>query len=160
MRALILAAAVLVFSGFWVLPVSDPSEARYAEVAREMAAGGDWLVPHAMGKPHLTKPPLTYWAAAASIAAFGPRAWAARLPVALAFLLTVVLTADLGRRLWADPRARQGAWAGLMPALGVELSLLVGYAFQVHPCCRRLHLAGGVSGVRSTRDVPCRPSTR
>ncbi len=114
---------ILVFSGTWVLPVCDTSEARYAEVAREMAAGGSWLIPHLMDRPHLTKPPLTYWLSAISMKIFGPHAWAARLPVALAFLITVMMTADLGRRLWPSPAGGHWAgWALLLSALPLGAS--------------------------------------
>jgi len=109
-RRLLLAGALIILSGLWVLPVCDPSEARYAEVSREMAAGGSWLVPHLQGRPHLTKPPLTYWLGALCIETFGPQAWAVRLPVAFAFLLTVMITADLGKHLWS--RATGDSWAG------------------------------------------------
>jgi 4-amino-4-deoxy-L-arabinose transferase-like glycosyltransferase len=117
-RALLLSGTALVLSGIWILPVCDPSEARYAEVAREMLAGGDWLVPHLMGRVHLSKPPLTYWLAALSMETFGESAPAARLPSALAFLLTVLVVADLGRRLWGDGAGgREAGWAFLFSAL-------------------------------------------
>src|SRR5262249_59199298 len=39
----------------------EPTDARYAEVAREMAASGDWLTPRWNGLVHFHKPPLAYW---------------------------------------------------------------------------------------------------
>jgi 4-amino-4-deoxy-L-arabinose transferase-like glycosyltransferase len=37
-----------------------PDEPRVAEIAREMAVSGDYLIPHLSGKPFLEKPPLYY----------------------------------------------------------------------------------------------------
>ena len=81
--------------GLW-----SPDEGRYVEVAVEMLDTGDFIHPRLHHEqPHYTKPPLTYWAIAGSIAAFGHSEFAARLPNALAFVLTVVLMAALGRDL-------------------------------------------------------------
>ncbi|MCY2924595.1 MAG: hypothetical protein NT031_04020 [Planctomycetota bacterium] len=52
-------------------PMAVPDEARYGEIAREMVASGDWIVPRLDGIRFFGKPPLGYWAIAASIEAFG-----------------------------------------------------------------------------------------
>src|SRR5437867_2385552 len=88
--------------------LNEPDEGRYAEVGREMAASGDWLVPRFNGVEHLSKPPLTYWLIAASIKVFGANEWAARLPAGLAALATVVALYLLVRRA-ADETT--GLWA-------------------------------------------------
>jgi 4-amino-4-deoxy-L-arabinose transferase len=65
-----------------------------------MLASGDWLTPTLHHEvPHFTKPPLTYWALASSLALFGRNEWAARLPNSLAFLATALLVHRLARRL-------------------------------------------------------------
>ncbi len=74
------------------LELLNPDEARHAEIAREMLAGGSWLVPHIHGEPYYDKPVLFHWMLAASMAAFGTGTWAARLPVALAALLALAAT--------------------------------------------------------------------
>src|SRR5262245_53016857 len=56
----------------------EPDEGRYAEIAREILATGDWLVPTLNGFAHLQKPPMTYWLTAASFKMFGLGEWAAR----------------------------------------------------------------------------------
>jgi 4-amino-4-deoxy-L-arabinose transferase len=90
--------------GLW-----EPDEGRYTATALNMLDGGDYVLPTlAGGQPHLTKPPLTYWALAGSFAAFGRNEWAARLPGALAFVGTGLLLFGLGRRLcpekpWLPP---------------------------------------------------------
>jgi 4-amino-4-deoxy-L-arabinose transferase len=51
------------------------------------------------GQPHLAKPPLTYWAIGASVEDFGRNEWAARLPDALAMVLTALLVARIAALL-------------------------------------------------------------
>ena len=96
--ALLAAALALLWlggRGIW-----DPDEGRYTNVAMHMLDSGDWLNPRRSTEVgHWTKPPLTYWAIAASIAVFGQNAFAARLPAALAYLLCVWLAWRCARRL-------------------------------------------------------------
>ena len=80
--------------GIW-----EPDEGRYTATALNMLQSGDFLVPTVDGEhAHLTKPPLTYWALAASLAVFGHNEWAARLPAALACVGTGLRVFALGRR--------------------------------------------------------------
>lgn len=76
-----------------------------------MLESGRWLEPTLAGRPHWTKPPLTYWAIAAGYAALGTDTAGARLPSALAYVATVLVVAAIGRSLWG-PRA--GWLAGLV----------------------------------------------
>jgi len=90
-----LAAFFLGSRGLW-----DPDEGRYTNVAINMLLRGDWLDPHrSLSVGHWTKPPLTYWAIASSLLLFGMNTWAARVPVALAYLLTTWLVSRIARRL-------------------------------------------------------------
>jgi len=57
-----------------------PDEPREFDLAWSMLSQSDKAVPLLAGKPFCEKPPLTYWASAASMALFGPSLWAARLP--------------------------------------------------------------------------------
>lgn len=79
-------------------PLVDPDEGRNAEVAREMVASGDLLVPRLAGMPYLDKPPALFWAAGLSIHLLGPIPFAARLPAAIAALLTLIVVARLAAR--------------------------------------------------------------
>ncbi len=93
--ALMLAFAFLGARGIW-----DPDEGRYTNVGLVMLDSGDWLNPmrnHETG--HWTKPPMTYWAIAASVGTFGRNEWAARLPSALSYLACVWLVWLIARRL-------------------------------------------------------------
>jgi 4-amino-4-deoxy-L-arabinose transferase-like glycosyltransferase len=81
--------------GLW-----DPDEGRYSNVALQMVDTGDYLTPRRNDETmHVTKPPVTYWAIAASVNAFGRSEWSLRLPMALAFALTVALVYSLGKTL-------------------------------------------------------------
>ncbi|MEA3209033.1 MAG: hypothetical protein QOE70_2090 [Chthoniobacter sp.] len=108
-------AALLLFLGSRGL--NEPDEGRYAEIGREMALSGDWLTPHLNGIPHFQKPPLLYWATAASIRLFGVNEWAARLPSALAALGVVALTFWIGALLFEK---RTGVAAALILLSSLE----------------------------------------
>jgi 4-amino-4-deoxy-L-arabinose transferase-like glycosyltransferase len=69
-----------------------------------------WLVPVMNGAVRLQKPPLPYWAAAASIKLFGYSEASARLPAAVLGALSAALVFDLGRRAFGR---RVGWYAGL-----------------------------------------------
>src|SRR5438552_19011981 len=92
------AALPLVAAALWLLfafhlgslPLTDPDEGRYAEIAREMIEGGDWLVPHLFGMPYLEKPPLLYWLTSLSFETFGKNEFAARLAPTLAAVVGVL----------------------------------------------------------------------
>ena len=92
--ALLIAAAWLADIGHRVL--QHPDEGRYAEIAREMAATGDWVTPRLNGLKYFEKPPLQYWLTAASFDAFGVSEWSARLWPALAGLVGVAAIAWAG----------------------------------------------------------------
>jgi dolichol-phosphate mannosyltransferase len=95
-------------------PLLEPDEGRYAEIVREMAAGGEWAWPTVHHEPFYDKPPLFYWLVGASFRLFGTTDWAARLVPALAAFLTVLATFVFARRALG---ARAGFLAGLVLAL-------------------------------------------
>ena len=80
----------------------ETTEGRYAEVGREMVAGGDWMIPHLDGHPHWTKPPLTYWSIAAGLTTAGRNTWGARLYDSVALVVTTITVAALGATLWDE----------------------------------------------------------
>ncbi|MGB0132955.1 glycosyltransferase family 39 protein [Dokdonella sp.] len=100
--SLLLTTAIVVLLAFAFLgtrPIWDPDEGRYTNVALNMLESGDWM--HPMRNEHIghwTKPPMTYWVIASSVAAFGYNPWAARLPYALAFLVCVWVVWRIARR--------------------------------------------------------------
>ena len=99
----------------------ESSEARYAEIGREMLVTGDWLHPRLLGIQHFHKPPLTYWLTAAGLTIFGPHAAGVRLLPVLAVLLQVLLVYKLGELLFSGDRARALAAAIIYGSLPVVL---------------------------------------
>jgi 4-amino-4-deoxy-L-arabinose transferase-like glycosyltransferase len=70
------------FFGLGAFGLTGADEPRYAQIAREMLARHDWIVPTLNGTPWLEKPALLYWKMMNSYAIFGVSDWAARIPAA------------------------------------------------------------------------------
>jgi 4-amino-4-deoxy-L-arabinose transferase-like glycosyltransferase len=119
---ILLALGLLLFAPKLGMPLLDPDEGLYADIAQEMLARGDWVIPHINGLPYLEKPPLYFWLTALTFTLFGPSEWAARLWSTVSALGTVLLTWRIGRRLY-------GASAGLLA--GVAVATVVGNALYV-----------------------------
>jgi 4-amino-4-deoxy-L-arabinose transferase-like glycosyltransferase len=81
---------VCLFSHLGALGLVGPDESRYAWIARNMAATGDWVTPRLYGQPWFEKPILYYWAAAVGFGLHLSAEWAARLPSALAALVAAL----------------------------------------------------------------------
>jgi len=92
-------AACVVFPFLGSFGLLEPDEGRFAQIGREMAANGNYLVPHLNGIEQFYKPPLVYWLNAVGYKIFGVSEWTARLPSALAFFGTIWLTGWMGWRL-------------------------------------------------------------
>src|SRR5437867_673923 len=75
---------VLFFYGLGNLGMVGPDEPRYAAIARQMMATGDYITPRLNGNPWFEKPPLMYWLAAFGDRVFGINEAGARFPSALA----------------------------------------------------------------------------
>jgi 4-amino-4-deoxy-L-arabinose transferase-like glycosyltransferase len=131
--AALLALIWLLSSG--ARPLFNPDEGRYAEIPREMAAGGDWVIPHLNGLAYIEKPPLQYWATALSYRVLGPSEFAARLYTALTALGTLGLVALAARRLWSPPAGWRAAavLAGMLMfvVLGQLLTLDMSLSFYL-----------------------------
>jgi 4-amino-4-deoxy-L-arabinose transferase-like glycosyltransferase len=90
--------------GAFYLPVIDPSEARYAEIARKLLETGDWITLfHNYGVPFWAKPPLSSWLSASGMALFGVNGFGARFPILLLSLALVGLIMNL-----ANTRRQEG----------------------------------------------------
>jgi 4-amino-4-deoxy-L-arabinose transferase-like glycosyltransferase len=117
-----LLAAILYRPGLGRPALWEPDEGRYAEIAREMVVSGDYVTPRDDFELYFEKPPLVYWANAASIKIFGANEFAVRLPAALFSVGQVVITAALADAMF-------GATAGFFAALVLALSpLFFGFA--------------------------------
>jgi 4-amino-4-deoxy-L-arabinose transferase-like glycosyltransferase len=114
-RAVLALAAAANLIGSWAYGLLDSNEGRYAAIAREMLARGDWIVPHLNGVPYLEKPPVLYWAMALSLRLFGDHEWAIRIVPWAFHVATAVLVGRLAARLASGEGAvRAGRLAALI----------------------------------------------
>ncbi len=89
---LLAAAAVILGLRLGALAYLETSEARYAEIAREMVKSGDYITPRLDYIKHFHKPPLTYWITALAFKTGGLNNTSGRVPLALASLGILLLT--------------------------------------------------------------------
>lgn len=128
LAALLLAALPLALSrGVWA-----PDEARYARVAAEMKAAGQWLVPSLNGDLYAQKPPLLFdLTQLASLGSEGIPEWAVKVPVLMAALLALWCVGLLGRRLlgpeglWLAPLLLASQFPFLWQAQFGQIDMLV-----------------------------------
>jgi 4-amino-4-deoxy-L-arabinose transferase-like glycosyltransferase len=100
-------------------PLFEPDEGRNAEVMREMAASNGYLLPRLNGLPYLDKPIVSFAAGAVAMEIMGPTEKAARLPSIVFTVLTILLVAWFGRRLFG----RSGAWTAALAYAASPLTI-------------------------------------
>ncbi|MDE2428937.1 MAG: glycosyltransferase family 39 protein, partial [Burkholderiales bacterium] len=91
-------------------------EGRYAEMAREMLATGDWITLRLNGIKYFEKPPLQNWMNALTFAAFGLGDWQARLWTGLCGLLGIAAVAYTGVKVFSR-------------RIGISAALVLGSSF-------------------------------
>ena len=91
---------VLIATGIGLRDPWPADEPRFALVARDMIATGEWLLPRVGGEPYPDKPPLFFWLMALAMQLTGSARAAFLLPSLLSALGCVVLVYDVARRLW------------------------------------------------------------
>ncbi|WP_198116878.1 glycosyltransferase family 39 protein [Massilia rhizosphaerae] len=131
---LLIAFAIVLLYVLGARTLVPPDEGRYAEMAREMFASGDWITTRLNGIKYFEKPPLQTWMNALSFAVFGLGDWQARLWTGLCGLFGVVLTGVAGTRVFG---ARVGFYA----------ALVLGSSFYWVACSQIDSLDMGVSGM-------------
>ncbi|HYQ72329.1 MAG TPA: glycosyltransferase family 39 protein, partial [Gammaproteobacteria bacterium] len=100
---------LVVASALFTRPLLPVDETRYAAVAWEMWARGDFLVPYLNGEPYSHKPPLFFWLIHAGWWLFGASEWVVRLvPPVLAGLI-LLLGKRVAAQLWPQDRRAQSA---------------------------------------------------
>lgn len=107
---------VVLAAGLGLRSPWPPDEPRFALIARDMAAHGNWLLPTVGGVLYADKPPLFFWVVAALYRALRSIDIALLVPGLVAGVTSVFLVYDLGRRL-RDPET--GLWCG-----GILLALV------------------------------------
>lgn len=133
--ALLLLASLTLFFGLGRAPLLGSDEPRYAEIAREMWASGDYVSPRLAGRLWLEKAPLLYWGQALAYSIFGVNELAARLPSAIGALGLV-----LG--LWATSRRaldeRSAVFVATVAASMVAIIVFAHGASTDMPLCAML----------------------
>jgi len=75
-------------TGTWGL--TETSEARYAQISKEMFTSGDYLHPTLLGIQHYHKPPVTYYITSLGYSIFGANETGARFFLAIALLIQLL----------------------------------------------------------------------
>ncbi|MGZ7032239.1 MAG: glycosyltransferase family 39 protein [Thermoanaerobaculia bacterium] len=100
-------------------PLYDADEGRNAEVAREMAATNDYVLPRLDTLPYLDKPIVYFAAEAAAMEVLGPTETAARLPSLLFTLATAAVLWWFAKRWWSE----EEAWTSAIIFLSMPLTM-------------------------------------
>ncbi|MBL8829371.1 MAG: glycosyltransferase family 39 protein [Planctomycetaceae bacterium] len=100
-------------------------ESRWATVAQQMLATGDYLIPRQQGAPFPDRPPLHCWTIAACMSVFGPTSlWGIRLPSVLAMFGTGTVIYAYSRRFLAPLGALAAGCAFATMAQTMQLGRL------------------------------------
>lgn len=122
-RLLLVAALLLLFPGFFFLPVTDRDEARFAQASKQMIESHDYLDIHFQNETRYRKPVGIYWLQAASAQLFAGQdlnqIWPYRLPSLCAVILAALLMLRFGSRVAAPTTA---FFAALLLLLTVTVS--------------------------------------
>lgn len=103
-QALIIFTAIVLFFNLGAWSVTESSEARYAQIGKEMVDSGDYMHPTLMGIHHYHKPPMTYWITAFAYKVFGVSAWSARVFMQLSLIVLLILVHKIGKILFEDDK--------------------------------------------------------
>jgi len=88
----------------WQLSLFETTEGRYAEIAREMLASGNFLEPTFNGIYHFHKPPIPYWFMAAGMALFGVNDFGVRFFGVVAAVLSLYFLYRSAQIFFSDRR--------------------------------------------------------
>jgi 4-amino-4-deoxy-L-arabinose transferase-like glycosyltransferase len=134
-------------------PLFNPDEARYAEIPREMLSGGDWVIPHLNGLDYIEKPPLQYWATAATYQMLGVSEFSARLYTALTALATIALIGFLAARLWGGG----AGWRAAAVLSGMFMFVVLGQLMTLDMSLT-FWMTGSLTGFLLAQQPQQRPS--
>ena len=97
--AIALVALVFNLNSYGVL---EASEARYAEISREMFRSGNLLQPTLLNIFHFHKPPATFWLTSLGLKLFGVNAFGARFWLQISLVLQGILIYLISQRLFGE----------------------------------------------------------
>jgi 4-amino-4-deoxy-L-arabinose transferase len=84
--------------------ITESSEARYAQIAKEMFESGNYMHPTKMGIYHYHKPPLTYYITTLGYYLFGENEFGARFFLSVALLIQLILVYKTSLLLFNDKK--------------------------------------------------------
>ncbi len=114
-------AAGILFAQLGQGHLANFDDCYYAQKAKEMVRGGDWLTPHFAGIPRTDNPPLFLWLMSLAFLAFGVNDWAAIFWSALSGALCIPLLYVLARRRLRFDAFE--AWSAAVVLLGTQYFL-------------------------------------
>lgn len=88
----VLVSSVLIGWNLDAYSLINVTEARQAEIARQMWLTHDWITPRYNGEPYFDKPALLHWLIAIGFSLFGPQEWVVRLPSAMSAIALLLST--------------------------------------------------------------------
>lgn len=126
---LLLFAFVVLAPGIGLRAPWPADEPRFVLVAKQMWESGDWLFPHRGRELYADKPPVYFWLLNVCHAVVRDWNLAFLLPSLFSAFGTLVLVADLGRRLWTP---RTGVWAAALVLCSMQF-VYQGKRAQIDP---------------------------
>ncbi len=136
---LAITAGAMLLTGLGSVALFNWDEGLFAEGAREMLAGGDWIIAHVNGHPYYDKPILTYWLQAASAWLFGVNELAFRLPSALAAFAWIGAAYCFTRRYYGGRAAYLAAFF-ILVGLQTTIIAKAAIADALLNCCIALSM--------------------
>lgn len=97
-------AFVVLILGLGNYGLAETSEARYAEISREMLVSGDYLNPQLVGVFHFHKPPMAYYITTLGYRVFGVNEFGARFFLQLAIAVQLLLVYGMANLLFTDKK--------------------------------------------------------
>ncbi len=98
----VLIIAIIISAAFNNWGLTESSEARYAEISREMHITGDYIQPKLLGIHHYHKPPVTYYITSLGYSIFGINEYGARFFLHIALLFQLLLVYKIAQLLYSD----------------------------------------------------------
>jgi len=93
---------ILYVATLHIMPLLDPDETRYSELADNMVDTGDYVTPRINHVIYLEKPPLDYWVTAVAFKVFGENEFSARFFPGICAWGCILLTFAMGSFLYNE----------------------------------------------------------
>ena len=119
----ILVLFIIAFCMYGIPNFYAPDETRYSEVAREMLASHNFIVPHIDGMIFFHKPPVVYWVTCIFMSIFGENTWGARLVNPVLLCMCLMFTYFILNKIF---KCRQITFLSVLISLTTILFLFLG----------------------------------